>query len=161
MRNVPRMYALASDPAESQIDPEQIGVSALPVADQGNRSYSNLGGWNFFINALSKNQDAAWEFIQFMSAPEQQKVRALKGSVIPTRQSLLDDQEILDAVPVIALGKEAIQNTRPRPVSPYYSDMSLRMAKQFNSSLQGNTSPEDAVKTLQDELTKIIEQGQT
>ena len=160
MRNVPRMYALASDPAESQIDPEQIGVSALPVADAGNQSYSNLGGWNFFINAASKNQDAAWEFIQFMSAPEQQKVRALKGSVIPTRQSLLDDQEILDAVPVIALGKEAIQNTRPRPVSPYYSDMSLRMAKQFNSSLQGNTSPEDAVKTLQDELTKIIEQGQ-
>jgi len=155
------MYALASDPNESRIGPEQIGVAALPVAEEGNRSYSNLGGWNFFINAASENQDAAWEFIQFMSAPEQQKFRALNGSVIPTRQSLLEDQEILDKVPVIALGRDAIQNTRPRPVSPYYSDMSLRMAEQFNSSLQGNVSPEDAVRTLQEELTTIIEQGRT
>jgi len=157
MRNVPRMYALASDPNESKIKPEQIGVSALPVAAEGNQSYSNLGGWNLFINAASKNQDAAWEFIRFMSAPEQQKFRALNGSVIPTRQSLLEDREILEKVPVISLGREAIQNTKPRPVSPYYSDMSLRMAKQFNASLRGNVSPEDAVKTLQDELTTIVE----
>ncbi len=159
MRNVPRMYALASDPNESKIKPEQIGVSTLPVAAEGNRSYSNLGGWNLFINAASKNQDAAWEFIRFMSAAEQQKFRALNGSVIPTRQSLLEDQEILDKVPVISLGREAIQNTRPRPVSPYYSDMSLRMAKQFNASLRGNVSPEDAVRTLQEELTTIVKQG--
>jgi multiple sugar transport system substrate-binding protein len=160
MRNVPRMYALASDPNESKIKPEQIGVSALPVAAEGNQSHSNLGGWNLFINVASKNQDAAWEFIRFMSAPEQQKFRALNGSVIPTRQSLLEDREILDKVPVISLGREALQNTKPRPVSPYYSDMSLRMAKQFNSSLQGNVSPEDAVKTLQEELTTIVERGQ-
>jgi multiple sugar transport system substrate-binding protein len=159
MRNVPRMYALASDPNESRIDPQQIGVAALPVAEEGSRSYSNLGGWNFFINAASENQDAAWEFIRFMSAPEQQKYRAIEGSVIPTRQELLEDQEILDTVPVIALGRDAIQNTRPRPVSPYYSDMSLRMAEQFNSSLQGNVSPEDAVRTLQEELATIVEQG--
>jgi multiple sugar transport system substrate-binding protein len=155
------MYALASDPNESRIDPEQIGVAALPVAAEGLRSHSNLGGWNFFINAASENQDAAWEFIQFMSAPEQQKFRALNASVIPTRQSLLEDREILDAVPVIDLGREAIQSTRPRPVSPYYSDMSLRMARQFNASLQGNTSPEEAVRTLQEELTTIVEQGRT
>jgi multiple sugar transport system substrate-binding protein len=161
MRNVPRMYALASDPNESRIDPEQIGVAALPVAAEGLRSHSNLGGWNFFINAASENQDAAWEFIQFMSAPEQQKFRALNASVIPTRQSLLEDREILDAVPVIDLGREAIQSTRPRPVSPYYSDMSLRMARQFNASLQGNTSPEEAVRTLEEELTTIVEQGRT
>jgi multiple sugar transport system substrate-binding protein len=159
MRNVPRMYALASDPTESRIDPEQIGVAALPTAEAGNRSYSNLGGWNFFINAASENQEAAWEFIQFMSAPEQQKFRAIEGSVIPTRQELLDDREILDRVPVIALGRDAIQNTRPRPVSPYYSDMSLRMAKQFHASLQGNVSAEDAVRTLQEELTTIVKQG--
>ena len=157
MRNVPRMYALASDPNESKIKPEQIGVSALPVAAECNQSHSSLGGWNLFINAASKNQDAAWEFIRFMSAPEQQKFRALNGSVIPTRQSLLEDREILEKVPVISLGSEAIQNTKPRPVSPYYSDMSLRMAKQFNASLRGNVSPEDAVKTLQDELTTIVE----
>jgi multiple sugar transport system substrate-binding protein len=46
MRNVPRMYALVSDPNESKIKAEQVGVSVLPIAAEGNQSHSNLGGWN-------------------------------------------------------------------------------------------------------------------
>ena len=159
MRNVPRMYALASDPSESNISPEQIGVAALPVAEEGLESYSSLGGWNFFVNANSGNQDAAFEFVRFMTAPEQQKYRAINGTVLPTRQELYEDEELLAEVRVAELGQEAIQNTRPRPVSPFYSDMSLRMAEQFNASLNGEVSPEEALTTLQEELEEIVQQG--
>lgn len=69
MRNVPRFFALASDPAESSIDPEQIGIAALPVAEEGLQSYSSLGDWNLFMNANTRDPDAAYEFIRFMSAP--------------------------------------------------------------------------------------------
>jgi multiple sugar transport system substrate-binding protein len=41
-------------------------------------------------------------------------------------------------VPVTALRKKSLQNTRPRPVSPYYSDTSLVMAEKFNASLRGD-----------------------
>ena len=94
-----------------------------------------------------------------MTAEEQQKWRALKATLLPTRAALYEDQEVLQKVPVIRLGKEALQNTKPRPVSPYYSDMSLKMAEQFNKNLKGEVSPEQAVKTLQDELQQIVEQG--
>ncbi len=57
------------------------------------------------------------------------------------------------------LGKKALQIVRPRPVSPYYSDMSLEMAEQFNAILAGETTPERGAKTLQSNLEKIIEQG--
>ena len=63
-------------------------------------------------------------------------------------------------MPVIRLGKEAIQSTKSRPVSPYYSAMSLKMAEQFSASLKGDVSPEQAVQSLQSELQQIIEQGQ-
>jgi multiple sugar transport system substrate-binding protein len=159
MRNVPRMYALASDPDESNISPEQINLSALPVAEEGLQSYSSLGGWNFFLNANSRNPDAAYEFISFMSAPEQQKYRSIEGSVLPTRQELYEDEEILREVRVAELGQEAIKNTRPRPVSPFYSDMSLRMAAQFVRSLRGDVPPGEALSTLQDELEEIVDQG--
>lgn len=46
MRNVPRFFALASDPAEPSVDPEQIEAAALPVAGEGLQSYSSLGGWS-------------------------------------------------------------------------------------------------------------------
>jgi multiple sugar transport system substrate-binding protein len=95
-----------------------------------------------------------------MTAPEQQKFRAVEGSFLPTRSSLYDDPEIQESVPVVALAKEALQHTRPRPVSPYYSDMSLEMAEQFNASLTGEVTPEQAAQTLQRELERFIEQGQ-
>ncbi len=159
-RNWPYVYALVSNPEESEIKPDQVGVAEIPVSE-GNRSYSTLGGWNFFINAASDKQEEAWEFIKFMTDPEQLKTNALEGSRLPVRKSLYEDQEILEKVPVARLGKEAIiENSTPRPVSPYYSDMSLKLAEQYNAALAGEASPEQAVQTLQSELQSIVEEGQ-
>ena len=155
----PYVYALLSDPAESEIKPDQVGISELPSAD-GQPGNGTVGDQPLLINATSENQDAAWEFIKFLTAPEQQKFRAVEGSFLPTRSSLYDDPEIQESVPVVALAKEALQHTRPRPVSPYYSDMSLEMAEQFNASLKGDVTPEQAAQTLQSELERFIEQGQ-
>ena len=159
LRNWPYVYALLSDPAESEVRPEQVGISELPSAD-GQPGNGTVGDQPLLINATSENQDAAWEFIKFLTAPEQQKFRAVEGSFLPTLTDLYDDPEIQESVPVVALAKEALQHTRPRPVSPYYSDMSLEMAEQFNASLNGEVSPEQAAQTLQSDLERFIEQGQ-
>ena len=159
-RNWPYMYGLINDPNQSNIEPGQVGIATLPVSG-GNRSFTGLGGWNFFINAASEDRaDAAWTFIQFMTAPENQKFRALEGGFLPTLKSLYEDQEILNRMPVVRLGKEAIQNARPRSVTRFYSDMSLKMAEQFNASLDGEKPPEQAIDKLQKELGDIVEQTQ-
>ncbi len=160
IRNWPYMYSLAGSTDYPDVKPEQLGVAPLPV-DPGNQSSSTLGGWNFLINATSDKQDQAWEFIRFMTSPEQQKFKAVEGSFLPTRQSLYDDPEITDNVPVARLGKEAIiENSTARPVSPFYSDVSLELAAGFNSALAGDTSPEETVNTLQEEIQSITEQGE-
>jgi len=106
-------------------------------------------------------QDEAWEFTKWMTEPEQLVSNAKVGSKLPVRKSLYNDPEVLDNVPVARLGKEAIiDNSRPRPVSPYYSDVSLELAEQFNSCLGGDVSPEEAVATLQKDLQQIIDQGE-
>lgn len=156
-RNWPYLYALSSDPEYSNVDPEQIGIAPLPVADAGDRSFSGLGGWQFMINSSSEEEDAAYEFIEFATSAEQQRILAMEAAFLPTRKELYEDQELLDQVAVMALGKEALENARPRPLSPHYPDMSLRMAEQFNKSLTGATSPEQAVQTLQEELTSLVE----
>jgi multiple sugar transport system substrate-binding protein len=64
------------------------------------------------------------------------------GSKLPTRETLYDDPAVLKKVPVAKLGKDAIiKNSTPRPVSPYYSDVSLELSQQFNACLAGNISP--------------------
>jgi multiple sugar transport system substrate-binding protein len=159
LRNWPYVYSLIGTSAYPKLKTDQVGVSELPSAD-GKPGNGTVGDQPLYISTSSKYPDAAWKFIEFLTAPEQQRLRALEGSYLPTRSDLYDDPEIQDTVPVVALAKVALQHTRPRPVSPYYSDMSLEMQDQFNASLSGDTTPEEAARTLKSELERIIQQGQ-
>ena len=159
MRNWPNVYARAADPSLSKVDQERIGVAPLPVAHPGSSAHSGLGGWNLMVNAASEKTEAAWAFIRYLSAPEQQKERALKGGYLPTRKDCYEDGEILSRVPVIELGREAIRDVRSRPVTPLYHDMSLAMAEQFHASLAGMVAPERAAATLQERLQEILERS--
>ena len=159
LRNWPYVYSLIGTSSYPKLKTDQVGVSELPSAD-GKPGNGTVGDQPLYISTSSKYPDAAWKFIEFLSATEQQRFRAVEGSYLPTRSALYDDPEIQDSVPVVALAKQALQHTRPRPVSPYYSDMSLEMQDQFNASLKGETTPEEAARTLKSELESIIQEGQ-
>ena len=157
-RNWPYMYSLAG--TGEFIKPDVIDIAPLPAGDVG-ESVSVPGGWNFFINAFAEQeaQDAAWEFLQYMTAPEQQKAYTLGGSYLPTLTALYDDPEVKETLPTVGVAGEALKNAVPRPVSPVYSDMSLKMQEEFNSSLGGDVEPQEAISTLQTELQKIADQA--
>jgi multiple sugar transport system substrate-binding protein len=158
MRNWPFVYGLLSDPETSRVKPDQVDIAPLPVADESDQSFSGLGGWNFMVNATSEGKlEEIWTFIEYMSAPEQQRTFALESARLPTLRSLYEDEEVLNKLPVAELGREALENARPRPVSPYYSDMSLAMAEQFNAALKGEVPVEQALENLQGELQNIVD----
>jgi multiple sugar transport system substrate-binding protein len=139
---------------------EQVGVAPIPVAP-GNESFSTLGGWNMAINAQTDMPDEAWEFVQFMTNEENLKYRAIEGGYIPGRSALLNDPEVDEANPIVGLAKEILlDNATSRPVTQFYGDMSLEMAEQFNAALKGDVSPQQAVKTLQESLSSIMEQAE-
>ncbi|HSK98920.1 MAG TPA: ABC transporter substrate-binding protein [Rubrobacteraceae bacterium] len=160
MRNWPFVYGLLSDRELSAVRPEQVGIGLIPVAEEGDRSFSGLGGWNFYVNATSEDKiDEIWTFIEFMSSEESQRTLALESTRLPTLSRLYENDEVLEKVPVAALGRESLENTRPRPVSPYYSDMSLAMADTFNAALKGEVPVERALAELQTELQSIVDQA--
>ncbi len=160
MRNWPFVYGLLASPETSKVRPEQVDLANIPVSDPRQASFSGLGGWTFLVNAASEDKLAEiWTFIEFMSSPASQKTLALESTRLPTLKALYEDQEVLEKVPVAALGKESLENTRPRPVSPYYSDMSLVMAEQFNAALKGSVPVGQALSELQAELQGIVDQS--
>jgi multiple sugar transport system substrate-binding protein len=159
MRMWPYAYDLLSDPEQSKLEAAQVGLGSVPVAAPEIEPVNVGGGWNFYINASVADQDGAWELIEFMTAPEQQRETALESSLLPTRSAVYDDEEILDKMPAVALGREAILRTTTPPVSPYYSDMSLAMAEQFNANVLGTSTPEQVAESLQERLGAIVEQG--
>src|SRR5215216_3855338 len=142
-----------------KIKQEQVTVSPIPVAP-GNESTSTLGGWTFMINAQTDMPDEAWEFVKFMSSYESFKYRAINGGYISARRAILDDPEVQQAIPTVKLAKDVLLDyATSRPVTQYYGDMSLEMQTQFNDALTGDVSPQQAVETLQKNLTTIMKQA--
>jgi multiple sugar transport system substrate-binding protein len=142
-----------------KIKQEQVTVSPIPVAP-GNQSSSTLGGWTFMINAQTDMPDEAWEFVKFMSSFESFKFRAVNGGYISARKAILDDPEVQEAIPTVKLAKDVLLDyATSRPVTEFYGDMSLEMQSQFNDALTGDVSPQQAVETLQKNLTTIMKQA--
>jgi multiple sugar transport system substrate-binding protein len=84
---------------------------------------------------------------------------ALELSLLPTLSALYEEEDIINTLPAVKLGGEAVKNSRPRPVSPFYSDMSLELAEGYNNTLKGEVPADEAAATLQEALQSIIEQG--
>lgn len=159
LRNWAYIYALASDPEESKVRPEQIGISVMPSVSGEGTGFGCLGDQPLFISADSSDQDLAWEFIKFLSSPEEQEFQATGGGFLPSLESLYSDDEVKKKVPVMTAGEEALKTAKSRPSSPYYSDMSLSMAERFNDALRGAMPPDEAVAALQKDLESIIERA--
>jgi multiple sugar transport system substrate-binding protein len=159
LRAWPGMYGEVESGAY-KIKVEQVAVSPIPVSG-GNQSSSTLGGWTFMINAQTDMPDEAWEFVKFMSSYESFKYRAINGGYISARKAILDDPEVQKAIPAVKLAKDVLLDyATSRPVTQYYGDMSLEMQEQFNNALTGDTSPQQAVETLQKGLGSIMQQAE-
>ncbi len=160
IRYWPSLYGGFGDSATTKLKPEQIGIAPIPTPSPNQQSYSTLGGWQMSINANIDRQDEAWEFIEFMTSEDSLRQRTVIGGYMPSRKSLFEDQKVQEATPVVQLAEDILLgNGTPRPVTQYYGDMSLEMQEQFNAALKGEVSPQQAVKTLQQNLSSIMEKA--
>src|SRR5262249_47787555 len=68
MRNWFYVWALV----EQANSPMKAKVAFVPmVHGHGGRSAATLGGWGFAVSRFTPNPDAAWDFVEFATRPEQ------------------------------------------------------------------------------------------
>jgi multiple sugar transport system substrate-binding protein len=124
---------VASDPARSKVA-GKVGIRRLPHFP-GGRSYSTLGGWQLGISAYSRNQEAAWRFISFLSSERTQKFIAINAGRAPTRKALYDDPGILRANPQFSSMRDVFATAWPRPRTPLYPAISNILQRYFSRAI--------------------------
>ncbi len=156
LRSWPYVYAAL---LQAGFTRDQFGVAPLPAASDGGRSASCLGGWNLMVNARSSKskRDAAWKLIRYLTGPAQQKRQAREAGLLPILRNLYEDPGLVKEVPVIGLGKQVLTSRlHARPISPFYSEMSAKIARAFNQTLKGELTGAEAAKRLDKELRAIV-----
>ena len=153
MRNWLYAYNIFQSP-DSKVK-DKIGISIIPHFE-GCQSASTLGGWQLGINRFSKHKKEAWRFIKFMSEYESQKLLAIKIGLKPSRKDVYQDEELTKVHPFIIELYNVLTYAQPRPVSPYYPQISLVLQEKFSKVLSGTAKAEKVLDEAEKQISEIL-----
>ena len=135
----------------------KVDITKAPTSKGVAVTYG-FGGWGIAINADSdkRKQEAAWEFIKWLSSPEVQKEWVLHRGP-PLRLSTMQDPDVVKVMPWMPLLQDSFVkgdgNYRPR--IPQYSIIEDALGTYVNAFLVGKeTSAQAALDKAQAQIEK-------
>jgi len=153
LRNWSYVYGIAQDKSASSVV-DKVGVVPLPHF-AGGKSAACLGGYQYGINAATKNKEAAVDFLTWMSSPETQLHFALQLGIAPTRPEVFDNAQLGKEQPFMQQLKSVFTGATPRPVTPKYAQVTLAIQSGVSKALvSGNIKAE--LDAANEKITTIV-----
>jgi len=157
MRNWPYAYSLGQ--AEGSAVAGVFDVSPLPAGDAaGGAPAATLGGWQLGVSRYSNNPELAADVALFLASYDEQKIRAVEGSLNPTIMALYEDEDVLEAVPFFGSLYDVFINAVARPstaTAPDYAQVSSAFYTAIHSVLTGQEDAATALALLEFDLIEL------
>jgi multiple sugar transport system substrate-binding protein len=153
LRNWSYVWKVCQNKEDSSVV-DKVGVVPLPHFP-GKKSAACLGGYQYGVNASSKNKEAALEFVRWMSSPETQLRFATQLGLCPTRSAVLDDPQIAQEQPFMQRLKSVFIGALGRPVTPKYPQVSLVLQSEISRALTTG-DVKGALKTAKEKIQAIV-----
>src|ERR1700726_2237068 len=153
LRNWSYVWKTSQNKEDSSVI-DKVGVAPLPHF-QGKKSAACLGGYQYGVNASSKNKEAAIEFVRWMSSPETQLRFARQLGLCPTRSAVLDDPKIAQEQPFMQQLKSVFIGAIGRPVTPKYPQVTLVLQSAVSRALT-NGDVKSELKTAKEKIQAIV-----
>ena len=157
LRNWDYAYESAITPSSGgKLTASQVGVAPLPTfAGQSYPGYSNIGGWNMYVNPHSKNVGADLTFIQWLSSPAAQDILSQRYGFISTVTSVRNSAAVIASNPVFAVVPKTKLIPRPAGTAEYPA-LSTAIYQNVNGALAGSASPSAATAAMQSAATTAL-----
>jgi multiple sugar transport system substrate-binding protein len=120
-----------------------------------------FGSWGLSISVASKQKEAAWTFIQWMTSKKQQ-LEAIKYGAGPTRHSTYKSAELAKYAPWwVSTYDFMLKQTNPdeRVRIPEWAEISDIMGLHGNRVWIGEISSKDAAANMEKEMTAAMRKG--
>jgi multiple sugar transport system substrate-binding protein len=117
-------------------------------------STSFLGGSNMVVYKNSKNKDAAWAFVKFLSDPKTQALWYTTATDLPAVQAGWDDPAV-KADPNVAMFGTQLKDTKAQPVSATWSELSTAINDILEKMTSGGIEPQAAADQMQQKAESI------
>jgi multiple sugar transport system substrate-binding protein len=158
MVNWPYVYAAAQGDAKSgAIKPSvvsDIGWARYPEVIAGKPSKPPLGGINLAIGAYTKHPTQAVELVKCLTTLKSGVQYFLDSGNPASKAAAYDDPAVRKAYPMWALIRQSIDEAGPRPVTPYYNDVStsVQMIWHPATNVHAPQTPNETAKFMSEVL---------
>ncbi len=115
-----------------------------------------IGIWHVSIPAASRNKQAAFDFLEFLTSKDTQKLMVMKAGLPPSRSSVFADSEILAKHPWYPAIKEALENGVARPRTLFWAEIENTMGGLVQEALIGQKTAEQALDEANAKIVQII-----
>jgi len=115
---------------------------------------SFLGGSNMVVYKNSKNKDAAWAFVKFVSDPTTQALWYKTVTDLPAVQAAWDDPTVKGDANVALFGAQ-LKDTKAQPVSATWSELSSAINDTLEKMTTGGMEPQAAADQMQKDAMSI------
>ncbi|GHG16476.1 extracellular solute-binding protein [Streptomyces filamentosus] len=134
-------------------DKANLGIAPVPAGSGGQGAPQ--GGHNLAVYAGSKNLDASYAFVEYMTSVENQSKITKELSLLPTRQSAYLDKTVANN-PMIGFFKPVVDKAVERPWIPEGGSLFDPIKVQYTKVLTGQTTPETGAKAVGDSYRKLL-----
>lgn len=137
-----------------EIDPKiEFGVAVLPtVVPAGNKpARPFLTAEAVILSAKSANKKAAFEFMKFLTADEEAKIRALEGRMSVANQAVYADPQIA-ADPVLSAFKQQLETAVPMPNTPAMLSVWTPATTALSSIIKGGADAQEMLVKAEKEV---------
>jgi multiple sugar transport system substrate-binding protein len=133
---------------------DDLAWARYPRAVADKPSQPPLGGINLAISKFSTHQALAFEALKCITSPAMEKQNILVSGNPVANGSVYDDPQVQKLFPMATLMRDSINAAGPRPVTPYYGDVSSSIQRDWHpeSSLNPNSAPAATAKLIRDVL---------
>ena len=136
MVNWPFVYAQAQTKVKAgTLDksvPEDYGWALYPRVDADTPSAPPLGGINLAVSKYSHYVDAAYKAAECITSDKNQAEYMITNGNPAGSLAVYDDPAVQKAYPMADTIRESLQAAKPRPLSPYYSEITGGLQREYH-----------------------------
>ncbi|HEX9043907.1 MAG TPA: sugar ABC transporter substrate-binding protein [Candidatus Limnocylindrales bacterium] len=142
------------DPSQSKV-PGKMGYASIPVDPAVNKVVAHFGGWQYAINADSKNQDAAYCFMEWATTHDVQ-VKIAQGGGLPSLTSVFQDQQLASSKPYWSQELTSLSQSVSRPRIAQWGGINNVLMLDLSRALAKEITPQQALDDSQTQLQTVM-----
>ncbi len=128
---------------------DHMGIASVPGGNA-------LGVWGLMISEFSKNKEEAALFLKYRARKQAQIEQAAAINQLPAVIEAFEDPAVIETFPAAQDLLIVMNDGEPRPLSPFYGEISSIIQLEVHSMLINKSTPEKAAKNIVRRVNEVL-----